>query len=82
MFGSILSGQYYYAFDYFFSNTGVILAAFIELGNLLISMDLFNSWHRNFLEISRLSLMILTAISESCKALKLLFKFVDLFFNI
>lgn len=64
-----------------FLNTGVILAALIERGNLFCSTDLFSSWERIWFKMSGLSLIIFTGIFEFYETSKL-FKFMVSFFNI
>ena len=53
----------------FFLNTGVILASFIDDGNIPSVNDLLNSSRRLGVKISILSLITLVGISESCAAL-------------
>ena len=48
------------------------LDAFAKFGNLLSSMDLFNSWVKIFLKISKLLLLILSGMYGSWEALQLL----------
>ena len=75
-------GKYLWVYSCFyqsyhvFLNTGVILASFIDDGNIPSANDLLNSSGRIGVEISILSLITLVGISESCAALEL-----DRFFN-
>ena len=52
-----------------FLNTGVILANFINDGNIASANDLLNSSRRIVVKMSILSLITLVGISESCAAL-------------
>ena len=54
-----------------FLNTGVILANFIDDGNIASANDLLNSSTRIVVKISILTLITLVGISESCAALEL-----------